>query len=263
MNIGPTGICFLWPPQYLHQPLITGKIHIIMHVFVLNEIESEREREWEIKRETEEIRDGDDKSCAVQQKNEIDTETDTDIKNNKKLNPSLYSKSRGVSLLVFLLVILLLYSCVISFLYHQSQSALYECTGDRTGPGRILSSKVASDTELITINNNNNNNIPVSSNMNMHSNSNSNVEKVINHDWIQKNIIGMDNFPSSSVEFPYIFKHGFTNKMCRGSNKTMCDSKLFPHSKQADTLHGDRLVYAPYELGKRPISVDQICQVNE
>jgi hypothetical protein len=48
-----------------------------------------------------------------------------------------------------------------------------------------------------------------------------------------------------------------------GPNKTLCNSSLFQYSKNMDTLHGDQLFYVPYELGKKPLSVDQICQVSE
>ena len=136
-------------------------------------------------------------------------------------------------------VILLLYSCSISFLY--SQSALCDCT-QLSGRALATSTSISVSTS--------------DSNSNLYSTKNS------QQDWIQQHIIGTDNFPTSSVVFPPLFKHGFVQKkMCRGPNKTLCDSTIFPHSKEGDTRHGKQLVYSPYELGNQPISVDQICQV--
>jgi hypothetical protein len=85
-----------------------------------------------------------------------------------------------------------------------------------------------------------------------------------NNDWVQKHIIGIDNFPSSSVEIQSLFSSGFNQKnLCRGADKSLCDSDLFHHSKQSDTLHGNQLIYLPFELGESPISVDQVCHVSE
>lgn len=131
-------------------------------------------------------------------------------------------------------IILLIYSCGISFLFFSK--SVCDCSLSQK---RVL----ISDTRITN-----------------------NDYNSSDTDWVQQHIIGRNNFPPSSVEFPLIFKHGFTydeRKMCRGHNKTKCNSTLFKHSKQADTLHGDRLIYSPYELGKYPISVDQICQVRE
>ena len=84
--------------------------------------------------------------------------------------------------------------------------------------------------------------------------------------WIFQHIIGPKNLPPSSTKINQIFPktNGFnTHKACMGPNKTLCNSSLFQYSKNMDTLHGDQLFYVPYELGKKPLSVDQICQVSE
>ena len=147
-------------------------------------------------------------------------------------NPSKSYKTHGYALqapksrpLSFLEILLLLYSCAISYLYHQSSPC--DCT-------LLVGRSLVSDTE---------------------SNSNDN-------DWVQKHVIGKENFPSSSVEFPHIFEDGFKpSKFCRSVNKSMCEHKTFKHAKNMNTLHGEQLMYSPFELGNQHISVDQVCRV--
>ena len=82
-------------------------------------------------------------------------------------------------------------------------------------------------------------------------------------EWVKNNIIGAENFPKSSVTVPALYEKGFIQrKLCRGRNKTLCESKHFKHSAGMDTLHGDQVMYCPYELGDQPISVDQVCMVS-